>query len=156
VSKITFLNENYSLWLLLTQTRSALFKARQTKVGKYVHFNQAAALVTIWALDGKATPALLWRRLFLEPHSVSELVMRMEKKGLIVKNKDDKRENIVRISITEKGRKFCVEAVQADFIRKIMNSLSAEQKEQMRTGLSILYKAALKELGLEEEIQDTQ
>jgi DNA-binding MarR family transcriptional regulator len=136
------------LWLLLFQTRSALFKARQNKVGKYIHSNMAAALVTIWAFDGKVTPALLSRRLFLEPHSMSELVIRMEKKGLITKNKDEKRENIIRISITEKGRDFCSQAVQADFVRKIMSSLSQEQKEQLEVCLCILYQEALKELGL--------
>ena len=147
MAKITFLDENYSLWLLLFQTRSALFKARQKKVGKYIHFNMAAALVTIWAFDGKTTPAMLSRRLFLEPHSVSELVIRMEKKGLITKKKDSKRENIIRVSITEKGRKFCLQAVQADFVRNIMASLSDEQKEQLRVCLRILYEEALKELG---------
>jgi DNA-binding MarR family transcriptional regulator len=151
MAKITFLDENYTLWRLLFQTRSALFKARQKRVGKYIHFNLAAALVTIWARDGKVTPAILSRRLFLEPHTVSELVNRMEKKDLITKKRDTKRENIIRISITEKGRKFCLQAVQADFVRNIMASLSEEQKEQFRVCLRILYREALKELGLTEE-----
>ena len=156
MTKITFLNESYTLWLLLFQTRSALFKARQKRAGKYIHFNMAAALVTIWAIEGKATPALLSRRLFLEPHSVSELVIRMEKKGLIKKKKDFKRENVIRISITEKGRQFCLQAVQADFVRNIMASLSAEQKEQLSTCLRVLYREALKELGFSEEAMRPQ
>jgi hypothetical protein len=90
MAKITFLDENYTLWRLLFQTRSALFKARQKRVGKYIHFNLAAALVTIWARDGKVTPAILSRRLFLEPHTVSELVNRMEKKDLITKKRTRK------------------------------------------------------------------
>ena len=151
MSKITFLDESYALWLLLFQTRSALSKARQKKVGKYIHFNMAAALVTIWAFEGKTTPAVLSRRLFIEPHSVSELVIRMANKGLITKKKDTKRENIIRISITEKGRKFCIQAVQADFVRKMMTSLSEEKKEQLRVCLRILYREALKELGLTED-----
>jgi DNA-binding MarR family transcriptional regulator len=150
MTKIPFLDENYHLWLLLFQTRSALFKARQNRVGEYVHFNMAAALVTIWALDGKTTPAQLSRRLFLEPHSVSEMVIRMEKKCLITKKRDGKRENIVRVSITEKGRKFCLHAVQADFVSSIIASLSEEQKEQLDTCLRVLYLAALKELGIPE------
>jgi DNA-binding MarR family transcriptional regulator len=74
----------------------------------------------------------------------------MENKGLITKKKDLKRENIVRISITEKGRKFCLQAVQADFVRDIIGSLSEDQKEQLRVCLRILYREALKELGLTE------
>jgi DNA-binding MarR family transcriptional regulator len=146
-SKVPFLDADYHLWLLLARTKSALLKARQNKVGKYVHCNMAAALVSIWTFDGKTTPAKLSRWLFLEPHSVSELVIRMEKKGLITKKKDPKRENIVRISTTEKGRKFCLQAVQPEFVHNIIGALSAEQKVQLETSLNILYKAALKEIG---------
>jgi len=59
------LDEYYRLWLLLSQTRSAIFKVRHKKVGQYLHPNQAAALVSIWALDGQVTPAALvsgWKR----------------------------------------------------------------------------------------------
>ena len=151
MEKLPFLDEYYSLWLLLSQTRAAVFKARHKRVGQYVHFNQAAALVSIWGLNGQVTPATLARHLFLEPHSVSELIIRMEKKGLVAKRRDKERENIVRISITEKGREFCRRTVQADFIRHVMSSLSEEQREQLRTCLSILFNEALKELGMEAE-----
>jgi DNA-binding MarR family transcriptional regulator len=151
VERPPFLDEYYSLWLLLSQTRSAVFKARHKRVGQYIHFNQAAALVTIWGLSGQITPAVLSRHLFLEPHSVSELIIRMEKKGLVSKRKDTERENIVRISITEKGREFCLRAVQSDFIHHIMSSLSEKQRKQLRSYLSILFKKALKELDMEGE-----
>jgi len=111
----------------------------------------AAALVTIWAFEGKATPAVLSRRLFLEPHTTSELVKRIEQKGLINKNKDGKRENIIRISITEKGRKLCLHAIQPEFVHTIIDVLSDEQKKQLNVILRILYVQALKELGLNEE-----
>jgi DNA-binding MarR family transcriptional regulator len=149
-TKMPFLDADYHLWLLLSQTRSALFKARQNRVGKYIHHSMASALVTIWQFDGKTTPAQLSRWLFLEPHSVSELVIRMEKKGLITKKKDPKRENIVRISTTEKGRKFCLQAIQFEFVCNMIGTLSAEQKHQLETSLRILYRAALKEMGIAE------
>jgi DNA-binding MarR family transcriptional regulator len=148
MEKTDLLDEYYRLWLLLSQTRSAIFKARHKRLGRYVHFNQAAALLTIWALEGQATPVVLSRHLFLEPHSASELIMRMEKKGLVTKNKDKVRGNIVRLSITEKGRKLCTEIVQVDFIRSIMSSLTKEQREQLSSLLSVLFRQALKELGI--------
>jgi DNA-binding MarR family transcriptional regulator len=100
------LDEYYHLWLLLTQARSAIFKLRHKKVGQYLHPNQAAALVSIWALNGRITPATLARRLSLEPHTVSELIIRMEKKGLVTKKRDRKNATVVRISITKKGREW--------------------------------------------------
>ncbi len=149
--KKPLLDDYYRLWLLLSQTRSAIFKVRHKKVGQYLHPNQAAALVSIWALEGQVTPATLSRRLFLEPHTVSELIIRMEKKGLVTKRKDRKQGNVVRVSITRKGRKVCLKAMGQDFIHDIMSSLSDEQREQLWTSLSILYREVLKELGIEDE-----
>ena len=145
------LDKYYRLWLLLSQTRSAIFKVRHKKVGQYLPPNQAAALVSIWALEGQVTPAALARRLFLEPHSVSELIIRMEKKGLVSKTRDSVRGNVVRISITDKGRDVCMRAMGQDFIHKIIATLSDEQREQLDTCLTILYTETLKELGMEGE-----
>ena len=142
-------DEYNRLWLLLTQTRSAIFKARQQRVGQYLHPSQAAALILIWAYNGQATPALLSRHLFLEHHSVSELITRMRKKGLVEKDRDTKRRNIVRVSITKEGREVCYQAMRTDFIHRIMSSLSQEQREQLRSCLQILLAEALKEMGME-------
>jgi len=149
--KLPFMDEHYELWLLLSQTRSAIFKARHKKFGRYMHPNQAAALVMIWRYDGQATPATLANLLFLEPHSISELVDRMQKKGLVTKTRDKNRGNVVRISMTDQGRKICSELVQADFIRSLMSRLSAAQRRQLSTCLSILFNAAVAELGMEGE-----
>lgn len=149
--KLPFMDEHYELWLLLSQTRSAIFKARHKKFGRYMHPNQAAALVMIWRYDGQATPATLANLLFLEPHSISELVDRMQKKGLVTKTRDKTKGNMVRVSITEKGRKICSELVQADFVRGIMSELSASQRQQLGSCLSILCRTALRELGMEDK-----
>jgi DNA-binding MarR family transcriptional regulator len=143
------MDEYYRLWLLLSQTRSAIFKVRHKKVGQYLPPNQAAALVSIWTLEGQVTPATLARRLFLEPHSVSELIIRMEKKGLVTKTKDNVRGNVVRISITDKGRDVCLRAMGQDFIHKIMSALSDKERKQLHACLMLLYTRAVEELGIE-------
>ncbi len=150
------LDDHYRLWLLLSQTRSAVFKVRHKKVGQYLHPNQAAALVSIWVLDGQVTPAALSRRLFLEPHTVSELIIRMEKKGLVTKSKDKKKGNIVRISITGKGRQVCRRSMGQDLIHDIISSLTAEQREQLQSSLSIIYRKVLKELGIEDDLLEKE
>lgn len=146
------LDEYYRLWLLLTQTRSAIFKVRHKEVGQYLHPNQAAALVSIWALNGKVTPAALSRRLFLEPHTVSELIMRMQKKGLVKKSRDKNRGTVVRISITKKGKQVCRQVMGQDLIRQIISKLTDGQREQLQTCLYILFNESLKSLDMEEEI----
>ncbi len=144
------IDEYYELWLLLSQTRSAVFKARHKKFGQYMHPNQAAALVMIWLYDGQATSTILSNHLFLEPHSISELVERMRKKGLVTKTKDKALGNVVRVSVMEKGLKMCSELVHTEFIRGLMLELSARQRKQLRSCLSILFRATLRELGIED------
>lgn len=144
-------DKQYDLWLLLSQTRSAMFRARQEKVGHYLHPNQALALCTIWAYKGQATPAMLSRSLFLERHSVSELISRMEEKGMVTKTRDEKKKNMVRVAITEKGRNIGHHVIQREFINGIISTLSNEQQEELKSSLNILLQAAQKSLGTESD-----
>ena len=145
------ITEDYRLWLLLNKTRSAIYKLRHKKVGQYLPPNQAAALVTIWAFRGQVTPVELSRQLFLEPHTVSELIVRMEKKGLVTKAKDKNKGNMVRLSITERGRELCNKVMGEDLIHGIMSSLTGEQQEQLRSCLMTLFTASLAELNMESD-----
>jgi DNA-binding MarR family transcriptional regulator len=156
MKELPFDNEFYGLWLLLSQTRSAIFKARHKKFGQYMHPNQAATLVAVWRYSGQATPAMLSRHLFLEPHTTSELITRMAKKGLIKKSRDKTRKNGIRVSITEKGREMCSNVMHADFIRSIMSSLSEAQRQQLQSWLTILNEAAQKELREEAQNQSPE
>lgn len=145
-------DEEYYLWLLLSQTRSAIFKVRHKKVGQYLHPNQAAALISIWAFRGQITLAVLAHRLFLEPHTVSELIKRMQQKGLVTKKKDRAKGNVVRISITKKGSEVCKKVMGQELIHHFMSLLTVKQRQQLRESLSVLYKEALKELDLDKEV----
>jgi DNA-binding MarR family transcriptional regulator len=148
VEKALNLDEYNLLWHRFSQTRAAIAKARQKRVGKYFHPNWGGALTLIWDQNGQATPGMLTRALFLEHHSVSELINRLEEKGLVKRKKDSEKKNVVRLTITEKGRKDCFQAMQTDFITGIMSSLSEEQRQQFGACLTVLLNKALDELGL--------
>ena len=145
------LDKDYSLWKLLTKTKLALFKARERKMGYYVHSNQASVLVEIWFQEGKATTSMLSKGIFREIHTVSGLISRMEEKGLITKSRDPERKNVTRLAVTEKGREMAKEVVQIDFVRKVMSSLSERQQAQLQSCLNKLLNAALNEAGMKEE-----
>jgi MarR family transcriptional regulator, organic hydroperoxide resistance regulator len=145
----SFLNENYLVWVLMNQTRSAVFKAREKEIGKYRYPNQAAALIIIWARDGKATPTLLARYLFLERHSASELITRMEENGLVTKKRDEKLKSVVRISITNKGKKTCTHFMGTEHIDEMMSALSEKERAQLKKYLVRLLKTACERLGVE-------
>jgi DNA-binding MarR family transcriptional regulator len=147
------LDKYYRLWLLLAQTKSALFKAREKKLGQYVHHNQAIALVFIGAHEGKATPSMVSQILSLEVQSVSGLINRMEKKELVIRTRDAARKNVMRLSLTEKGREMAEKVRQLDFVRATISQLSDTQQEQLSSCLSVLLNYALKELGIEDSFK---
>ena len=143
--------ESYNLWVLLSRTRNAMWKARQFELDKYnISVVQAAALMVIHAFAGQATPTDIARWLFQEPHSISELISRMEKIGLVKKVKDPIKRRRVRISLTDKGREvYLSKSSRSGMMYKIISCLSDEERKQFGSILQKLLNTTVKELALE-------
>ena len=138
---------NFGLWVLLVRTRDTLCKARQKELEPYnIQLRQAAVLHALDSIGEKATAAQISRFLGRESHSVSELLNRMEKKGLVrrVRNLDQK--NWRRVVLTEKGREFYIQAEKRETVENIMSSLTAEECEQLRILLQKVWDAAYEEV----------
>ncbi|MBU2535219.1 MAG: winged helix DNA-binding protein [Chloroflexi bacterium] len=143
-------DKDYELWMLLAQAREAMYKARQKELRRYnLSPRQSAVLFIIRAIGDKVTPAEISRRLLRESHSVSEIISRMEKQGLLKKVRDLDRKNLVRIELTEKGSEAYSQAIKRDSIHKIMSALSDEERRQFSTMLITIRDRALKESGKE-------
>jgi len=135
---------NYKLAVLLAQAREAILKARRKELTRYnISPRQSAVLFYIRAIGDKATPAEISRGLFREPHSVSEILGRMEKQGLLRKVKDLRRKNMVRVELTEKGREACNHSEKRASIDKILSTLSNEERQQLGFYLERLRDKAL-------------
>jgi len=143
-------DEDYNLWVLLHQTTDALLRARQKELDQFdISVIEVGVLVVTQAIGEKATPSEISRRIFREPHTVSALLNRMEKKGLVKKTQDLDRKNLVRVSITEKGRQAYDNSTGRKSIRRIISSLSEEERQQLRSYLEKLQNKAFKELIVE-------
>ena len=91
--------EDFTLWVLLRQAKDAVFKATGKELSRYgISPEQAGVLSIVQSLDNKATPAEISRWLLREPHTVSGILSRMEKKGLLRKTTDLDRKNLVRVT----------------------------------------------------------
>jgi DNA-binding MarR family transcriptional regulator len=143
-------DEDYKLWVLLSQAADATLRARQKELDRYgISAAEATVLFVIQAIGERATPAVITRWLLREPHTVTELLNRMEKKGLVTKTKDLERKNLVRVSITEKGRQAYQQSTKRKSIHKVLSSLSQEERQQLMASLAKLRNKALKELRVE-------
>lgn len=142
------IDRNYNLWLLLHQVSDIIFYAREQELQEYkIPGMQAEVLFAIKAIGDKATPAEIARWLFRRPHSVSGIIDRMTKAGLVTKSKDLERKNLIRISLTEKGEAAFAQALKRKSINNIISALNEEQKKQLQSLLDILRTKGLKELG---------
>jgi DNA-binding MarR family transcriptional regulator len=143
-------DEDQDLWLLLTHARYAVFRAREKELQRYqITPEQVSLLFTVQAMENKATPAALSRYLLRRPHTISALVDRMAKRGLIKKVKDLDRRNWVRIMITEKGQRAYDLSTKRGPIHRIMGTLNPEEKEKFSHYLEKIYAQARKEIGMD-------
>lgn len=142
-------DRDLDLWVWLSRTRDAVFKARMRELHKHkITGRQASAMFVIQALGDRATPAEISRWLFREPHSVSEFLNRMERDGLIKKAKDQKRKNVIRVKLTERGLKAHQKTTELESIHNIMSILSDKEGQQLKALLRKLWYGALEELGM--------
>lgn len=138
---------DYNLWGLLSRTRDMIFRAREDDLASVgLTPRQASALVAIAAIGDKATPAEISRRLFREPHSVSGLLKRMEKDGLVRQTNDLERKNLIRVSLTERGQQALTLSRSRQCLHRIFSPLSEDQRQQLESILEILMVKAVEEL----------
>lgn len=139
---------DFALWVLLGQTRDLIRKARQRELNQYhIPVRQAFVLLLIKSLGDKATLGNIVQRMFQEPHSVSELLSRMERKGLVKRMRDLPRKNL-RVKMTEKGQQAYDMSTKRETIHSIMLSLSEEESHHLKSCLEKLRARALQELGI--------
>jgi DNA-binding MarR family transcriptional regulator len=124
--------ESYKLAHLLRQTSDAIHKAREIELRKYgITPEQAGALVCIRSLGNKATPAEISRWLFREPNSITILLRRMHKLGLITRKADTKRKNLIRIGLTKKGYEAYKHAIEFQGFFPVVDVLPERKRRQL-------------------------
>jgi DNA-binding MarR family transcriptional regulator len=75
----------------------------------------------------------LGERLFIQPPSVTGVVDRLEREGLVARSKEEEDLRVRRVRLTDTGRAMIrrVLAVHAEEIRTIMSGLSAQQQTML-------------------------
>ena len=76
--------ESYDLWATLDSTYYAVLRARDQELREDgIMFTQCAVLARIKIAGDRANPSEIARRMSREPHSISQIIGRMEKSGLV-------------------------------------------------------------------------
>ena len=142
--------ESYDLWATLDSTYYAVLRARDQELREDgIMFTQCAVLARIKIAGDKANPSEIARRMSREPHSVSQIIGRMEKSGLVRRVPDSSRNNKrIKIEITEKGEQIYQTAQQRESFNRIMSRLSPARRQRLLRLLREVRQSALLELGV--------
>jgi DNA-binding MarR family transcriptional regulator len=143
-------DEYFILWIMIAQTKDAILRARQRDYARFGISNERRAV--LWNIQnngGHATPVEIARQLFRELHSVSEMLKRMEKEGLITRFKGSGRSK-VEVKLTPKGLDVFNQSLHNETDKRIFSVLTKKQRERLATYLWKLRGKVLQELGIPE------
>ena len=142
-------DKDYTLLTQLLQVADIFVKVRERELlPQNLSATSAAILFLVEAMGKDVTPAKISRMLLREPHSVSGILMRMEKQGLLKRTKNMERKNLIRITLTAKGENTLKQAMKKEGVKHVLAKLSEEQRKQLKQSLLALKEAGMKELHL--------
>lgn len=134
--------ENKEIWREMCFVVDLIRKI-QGRINKKVGIptGQLNVLQAIKLIDQPVIPARLSEYLNRRASSVTGILNRMEKQGLIERAKDLRLKNLTRVVITEKGEEFLRET-KDDFIKEVFASLSDSEKKELSKFLTELANTA--------------
>jgi len=122
------------LWLLLHRVRDALVLCEDSIFGEFgLTMEQFAVLAAVKSRGGSLRPTDLALILERSPNSISMLVDRMVKVGLVRRTRDRRDRRVVRVSLTTKGENALKPATPTgwEFIQKILSPISYKDKHTL-------------------------
>ena len=140
----------YQTWFMLHEVDTGIQRSMEVELKPFgVSVIATGLLYILKSSDEPVTLNELSGWLFRKPHSVSELVTRMSKQGLVTKMADPQKKKGIRVSITKKGDRILGEYMkEMQVIRRIMANLSEEETQTFRDCLEKLRKSVIEELVL--------
>ena len=137
-------HEEYELWIRLSRTA---YKMRRVRAAELRRANisgiQAIVLLIIKSAIIPVTVGRLSRVISRERHTITGLMIRMVKQGLVKRIKG--KNNQVSFELEEKGEEAVKLARQMASIHKIISSISDEEQNQLRLILDKLMSTTLSE-----------
>ena len=140
-----FLSENkYVLETLVQQVRDLLVKVMNDELSQRgITSRQVAVLNVIDIIGDKPTPKEIAARMLRQPHATSNLLIRMEKQGLVRRAVNPEMKNRINVTLTEEGRQVLEDASGTGAVSEIASCLTEDELKQLIVSLKKLRDRAL-------------
>jgi MarR family transcriptional regulator, organic hydroperoxide resistance regulator len=128
---------NAYMFVLLAKRLRLEFESRLAPLG--IHAGQDRLLQELWREDG-ITQRQLIERLSVEPPTVTGIVQRLEREGLLTREPDSDNRRVQRVYLTEAGRKLeePVRRVWREVEDGFVGDLSAADRDRLQQLLTQL------------------
>ena len=137
-------DENYVLAMLLRQAGDTMLRARQAELMDIgVSTIEAATMLAIDDLGERALPIRISEWILRRPNSTSSLLQRMEKDGLVKRAYDLERKNLVRMTLTDRGREVLEKVDLRSSVHHVFDMLSEEERVCLKRALLHVRSGAL-------------
>lgn len=138
---------DYSLWLSIRRAHEAIYEIRKKEIRPYkLSTIETGVLLVVHGAKNNITPAEISRQLLKPSNLVSQLLTRMEKKGLLYKTRGSPKKNMVQIQLTKKGEEAFKLSTSGKKLNKIMSVLSNREKSQLVKYLDKLRQRAMEDM----------
>ncbi|MFC2063228.1 MarR family winged helix-turn-helix transcriptional regulator [Chloroflexota bacterium] len=146
-------DELYDIWWLISQVHHSLLELRNRELEEYnITGWQASVLLLVKLFGREATPTNLSYWIFRKPNTISELLGRMERQGLVERIRDLEHRGKVRIALTEKGEQAYNQAAARASVHKAMEFLSIKEREALISCLRTIRDNIYSDLGITRQI----
>jgi len=142
-------NKEYDLWILLSRVYHLIAMLRKLELSKYKILPvQSYILFIIKALGDETTPSKISEYVYQQRSSISDILNRMVKQGLIRKTNKSGGNKRVIVTLTAKGEKALTLSKYREYLHKVMSSLTENKKRQLESAMEILRDSAINELSI--------
>ena len=132
---------------LILQIRDLLMKIKNSELRKHgITIRQYAVLDIVNIMGNKITPSEISVRLLRQPHTISSLLIRMEKQGLVTRTKNPDIKSSVNIALTPKGLQLLNKARDIDSTRDLQADFTEQELQKLIISLKKLRSNALNKL----------
>jgi DNA-binding MarR family transcriptional regulator len=155
--KFSFNDQQLGVWMLFHQTYNSISRCEDKEFGKLgISAQQHAILMAIMRADGPVTPTQIAKWVDRNANSITLMLDRMEKSGLVVRTRNVSDRRSLHIEITEKGIEVLRQGVEVGWsiIRNILGSFSTKEIRALSESLEKLRHQAILRCYPEKDVEE--